>query len=260
MLSKLLTMKLQTILENIGFTEKEAIIYLALLELKEALPSSLAKRSGVKRPTTYVILEQLQKKGLVSYKKIGRLTYYRAINPHSLLESQHNKYSTLEKALPELLQLNHKYSATPQMTVFEGKEGLMKIMEDTLTTKEDLLVWADVELASRTVLSDYYPTYIHKKVSKQIWVRGICCYDETSLRFKKNGDKELRELYLIPKDQFPFKNEINIYDDKVAIISHQDQVGVIIQNTNIADTQKAIFKLGFEYAKILEKQHFERKV
>ena len=51
-----------------------------------------------------------------------------------------------------------------------------------------------------------------------------------------------------------FKNEINIYDDKVAIISHEDQIGVIIQNKNIADTQRSIFELGFEYAKILEKQ------
>lgn len=249
-------MNLKGILENIGLSEKEATIYLTLLELKEALPSSLARRSGVKRPTTYVILEQLQKKGFVSYSKKGSLTYYRALNPHSLLEAQHNKYSALEKALPELLHLHHQYSSTPQMTVFEGMEGMIRIMEDTLTTKEDLLVWADVELAATTLLADYYPTYIRKKVARKIWVRGVCCYDKTALRFKKNGEKELRELYLIPKDKFPFKNEINIYDDKIAILSHQDQIGVIIQNQNIADTQKAIFKLGFEYAKILEKEHY----
>jgi hypothetical protein len=45
---------------------------------------------------------------------------------------------------------------------------------------------------------------------------------------------------------------INIYDDKVAIVSHQDQVGVIIENKNIADTQRSIFNFAFDYAKILE--------
>ncbi len=71
--------------------------------------------------------------------------------------------------------------------------------------------------------------------------------------FKKFGEAELREIYLIPKEKFPFRNEINIYDDKVAIISHEDEIGVIIQNKNIADTQRSIFELGFEYAKILER-------
>ena len=65
------------------------------------------------------------------------------------------------------------------------------------------------------------------------------------------GKEELRELYFIPRNEFPFKNEINIYDDKVAIISHEDNVGVILQNKNIADTQRSIHKLTFNYAKIL---------
>jgi hypothetical protein len=90
-------------------------------------------------------------------------------------------------------------------------------------------------------------------VQRKIWLRGIFCSDDTGLTFKKRGVSELREVHLVPKDKFPFKNEINIYDDKVAIISHQDEIGVIIQNQNIADTQRAIFNLAFEYAKILEK-------
>lgn len=245
-------MDLQNLLQNIGLSTKEAKIYLTLLSLKEALPSTIAKKAGVKRPTTYVVLEELQKQGLVSYIKRGKIQYFRALDPHSLLEDQHYKYSSLEKALPELLQLHEKYSATPQMSVFEGTEGLIKIMEDTLTTKTELLCWADVSLAVGS-LKDYYPLYIAKKIKREIWLRGVCCYDKMALRFKERGEEELREIYLIPKEKYPFKNEINIYDDKVAIVSHEDQVGVIIQNQNIADTQRAIFKLGFEYAKILEK-------
>lgn len=249
-------MDLTKILQNIGLSEKEAKVYLTLLELKEALPSSISRRSGIKRPTTYVILEQLQEKGIVSHIKKGAWEYFQAINPHSLLEKEYNRYHSLEAVLPELLAMHQRYAITPQMQVFEGKEGLIRIMEDTLTSSEDIFVWADVELASLTVLEDYYPTYIRKKVKNNLWVRGVCCYDEEALKFKQKGENELRELYLIPKDKYPFKNEIDIYDDKVAIISHQDKVGVIIQNKNIADTQKAIFKLGFEYAQILEKKYY----
>lgn len=247
-------MDLNKVLENIGLTEKEAKIYLTLLELKEALPSVISRRAGVKRPTTYVILEQLQKKGLVSYVKKGKLLYYQPINPHSLLETEYHKYHALEESLPELLQMHRQYAVTPQMSIFEGKKGLVQVMEDTLTTSTDLLCWADVTMAVETCLKDYYPEYIRKKVKGNVWLRGIFCADKLARKFKERGETELREVYLIPKEKFPFKNEINIYDDKVAIISHEDEIGVIIKNKNIANTQRAIFKLGFEYAKILDKQ------
>lgn len=246
-------MKIHNVLTGIGLSEKEAKAYLVLLELKEALPSTVARKSGLKRPTAYVILEQLQKQGLASHTKRGRLTYYQAANPHWLLERQHKRYSDLEHALPELLQLHQMYASTPQMTIFEGKEGLMRIMEDTLSSSTELLVWADVSLVVGSVLNEYYPTYIKKKVERKLWVRGVVSDDPIAKAFQARGKAELRELYLIPKKEFPFRNEINIYDDKVAIISHEDNVGVILQNANIATTQRSIHKLTFEYAKLLNK-------
>ena len=246
-------MDLRKTLQRIGLNDKEASVYIVLLELHEALPSVVSRKSGVKRPTTYVVLEQLVGKGLASHVKKGDVTYFRALNPHALLEDQYQRYSDLEKALPELVNLHEKYSATPQMAIYEGKDGIIKIMEDTLKISTDLLCWADVSLATGTLLEDYYRSYVATKVERKIWLKGVFCYDELALEYKKRGEEELREVYLIPKDKFPFKNEINIYDDKIAIVSHQDKIGVIIQNQNIADTQRAIFDFGFEYAKILEK-------
>lgn len=246
-------MDLNKVLNNIGLGEKEIKIYLSLLEFKEALPSMISKKAGVKRPTTYLILDELCQKGLASKIKKGPYYYYQSISPHSLLEDQYNKYKNLETALPELLKLNEIYSTKPEMSFFEGKEGLIHIMEDTLTTKTELLCWADTKLSVSTLLKDYYPSYIAKKVKNKIWLRGILCYDEYALAFKKRGKEELREVYLISKEDYPFKNEINIYDDKMAIISHQDNVGVIIRNKNIADTQRSIFNFAFKYAKIAEK-------
>ena len=166
----------------------------------------------------------------------------------------HSRYQSLEQVLPEIEQLGLSHKTIPQVTVYEGKKGLIRVMEDTLTSSMDLLCWGDVKLASTTILDDYYPTYIRKKVAKKLWVRGIVSYDREGVEFKKRGEKELRELYLVPKEKFPFLNEINIYEDKVAIIAHADLVGVIIRNKNIADTQRSIFRLAFEYAPQLERK------
>lgn len=252
-------MPLKDVLEDIGLTEKEAKVYLALLEMKEALPSVLSKHSGVKRPTTYLILEQLVKKGLAGRSRKGKFEYFQAIPPQTLLEKETKKLAALQEVLPKLLQLHDRFAVRPQMSVFEGEQGLIHIMEDTLNTSTELLCWANISLATGSLLEEYYPSYIKKKVERKIWLRGIFSFDEAALQFKAQGKEELREVYLIPDDEFPFQNEINIYDDKVAIISHQDKVGIIIQNQNIADTQRSIFNFAFCCAKRAEEKLFQEK-
>ncbi len=245
-------MDLGRILIDLGLTDKEAKIYLAVLELNESVPGIISRKANVKRPTTYVLLENLIKKGLITTITRNKVTHYQAVDPKILLQTEKTKIERLETVLPELINIKNKFGIEPQMSVFHGEKGLIEIMEDTLTTTEELLCWCDVEIAVGTVLSDYFPSYLKKKIEKKIWLRGIFTYNKSGLRHKKMGKEELREVYLVPKEKFPFENEINIYDDKVAIISHADKVGVIIQNQSIADTQKAIFKLAFEYAQIVE--------
>jgi sugar-specific transcriptional regulator TrmB len=246
--------KLQKILEDIGLTEKESAIYLALLEFQEALPSTLSAKTKVKRPTTYVVLAELQKRGLVSQFKKGGNTYYRALDPNILLESEHDRYKRLEEAMPELLSLSEKFKVKPQSMLFEGKEGIIKIYEDSLRSKTEILGWADAELVPGAYLEDYYPIYEKKKIQRKISSRVILNYNSIGVEVKKNAVEKNREVYLVPKDKYPFKNEVDIYEDKIAIISHEDQVGIIIQNQNIAETQRSIFNFAFDLVKRLEKE------
>jgi len=241
-------MQHQRVLEEAGMTNIEAKVYLALLEFGESLPGVIARRSGVKRSTTYLILNRLEDQGLVSKVKKGGHLHFHALNPYALAEKQHQKYRNLELILPDLLALRRRNSSKPQVSFFEGKAGLIQMMEDTLTSKTELLLWADVKLSVTTTLADYYPTYIKKKVKRGIWVRGIVNDDEVARSLKAREKEELREIYLIPKEEFPFENEINIYDNKIAIVSHTDQVGVIIENEHIAKTQRSIFRLAFKQA------------
>jgi len=209
---------------------------------------------NIKRPTAYLVLDQLVAKGYASKIKKGKYYYFQPVSPHAILENAYQRYKGIEHDLPELLKLHEKYAVKPQVSYFEGKNGIIHVMEDTLTASGEILCWADAKAATTTILSDYYPRYIKTKVERNIWLRGIFSFDEEAKKLKDRGDEELREIYMIPREDYPFKNEINIYDDKVAIVSHQDQVGIIIQNSYIADTQRSIFNFAFKYAKIAEKE------
>ena len=53
-------------LKELGFSEKESEVYLAMLELGPAAVQDIAKKAGVNRSTTYVMIESLKRRGLIS--------------------------------------------------------------------------------------------------------------------------------------------------------------------------------------------------
>jgi sugar-specific transcriptional regulator TrmB len=58
-------MELLEPIRNMGLDEKEARIYLTLLQLKKATAYYVALKSGLKRTTTYATLDTLVDKGFV---------------------------------------------------------------------------------------------------------------------------------------------------------------------------------------------------
>jgi sugar-specific transcriptional regulator TrmB len=242
---------LKNVLTSNGLTLKQAQVYLALLELQESAPATIAKRAKVKRPTCYLVLEELQTQGLITKVVRGSRLSYRALNPAAFLDMKHRHYAALEAALPDLLKLNRTTDSKPEMRVFEGPEGLRAVMENSLTTRGEICSWANTSIIVSAVFKDYWQTYIRKRVQKGIRTRCIFGLDKTAAEFKRREKAELRTAVHIPMDAFPFDNDINIYDNKLAIISHRDLVGVIIENQSIANTQRSIFNLCFEAARMM---------
>ena len=96
-------------LEKIGLAEKEAKVFLASLELGSSAAQGIAKKAGINRATTYVIIEKLMKKGLMSSVEKGKKTYFQTEDPKRLLklleeqeEGLKRKEEEFKKYLPEL--------------------------------------------------------------------------------------------------------------------------------------------------------------
>ncbi len=62
-----------------GLSEKEAKIYIALLELEIATVNEIAKKAGVNRSSTYVTLDGLISKGFVSISDDKNIRHYCAV-------------------------------------------------------------------------------------------------------------------------------------------------------------------------------------
>ncbi len=122
---------LEKVLKDLGFTEKETIAYLSLLELGEATAGQISKKSDLNRTTMYDILGLLMKKGLVKRFNKGSKTFFAALEPKRLLayidreientkEQLTKQKSEVEKLLPELISRQYKNSTRPKVEFYEG--------------------------------------------------------------------------------------------------------------------------------------------
>lgn len=74
-------------LVDLGMTEREAKLYIALLSRPESTPAELHHLSGIVRNKTYETLEQMVQRGFCTERREGRKKYYRAISPETLQEA-----------------------------------------------------------------------------------------------------------------------------------------------------------------------------
>jgi sugar-specific transcriptional regulator TrmB len=115
-------------LQEIGLADKEAAIYLALLQVDSTPVAALAKKTKIKRPTVYVVLESLAKKGLVSETTVGKKTQYQAEPPERLktfVERQkillEEREQRLDDIIPQIKNLQRESGERPVVKFFDGK-------------------------------------------------------------------------------------------------------------------------------------------
>ena len=72
-------------LEHLGLSEKESRVYLAALELGPSPVQDISHKAHVNRATTYVMIEALSARGLLSTFQKGKKRFYAAESPDRLL-------------------------------------------------------------------------------------------------------------------------------------------------------------------------------
>lgn len=241
-------MQLKDVLINIGLTEKEAKVYLAALELGPSPASSIATRAKLNRPSTYDVLERLVERGFINTHINNKVHTFSATEPDLIRADVRKRYLDFKEILPDLRRL-HGSTYIPRIRYYEGIHGVKKVYADTLTAKTEILNYADSK-----VIREYWPNYdreyVDERVKHRIYLRGIAPLDEQGRRVAAENEKKYREIRLIQAGPYAFSNEINIYDDKVAIISFgkKEVVGMIIESSEVANTQRAIFMMAWEFA------------
>ncbi len=251
--------ELQIKLIEAGLSEKEASVYLSLLELGSGTVSKISRRAGINRTTGYDVLDSLSVKGLVSISGKEPKQEYSAESPEHLMKfvseeikKKNELLKQTEKLIPELKSI-HNVSDRPRVRFYEGLEGLAQVYEDTLTSHEPIRAYATVDDMHKG-LPNYFPKYYKRRAGAGISIRAITPKTEIGIERKSHDKEECREMAFVPADKYYFSPEINIYDNKVMIASWREKLGIIIESAEIADAMKKIYELSWAEAKRLDKE------
>jgi len=240
-----------SLLEQLGLNNKEAKIYLSLLEFGPANITKIAKKSGIKRTTVYSFLNNLKNHGFVVEIINGAVKLYDVADPRELERTIERQKEIVSQITPELFSIleEREEKEKPKVRFYEGIDGIKKVYEDTLDQPigSEILAYAGFESIYEVVPESFLNSYVKRRVKKKISARGFLPIDNYSKIHIKENKKELRKVIALPADKFPMTNEINIYQNKVAIISFKkDKIGIIIESEEIAKNQRVIFNLLWE--------------
>ena len=233
-------------LKKLGLSQKEAQLYLIALEAGPATVAKLAQKSGLKRGTIYEFLGAMLEKGLLEVSILGKRKLYAGVEPKKLQKIIDRQKEILENLLPDLSLLAIGTSAKPKIKFYEGHEGMLSVYYEILDLPvgSEVLGFATFEGIYKLFSKKEIDSYIKKRAAKKIKQKLIVPTDEYAQNHTIENKKEFRETIMVPKNKFSITSEINIYQNKVAIVSlGEEQVGVIIESKQMADTQRAIFNL-----------------
>ncbi len=243
---------------ELGLSDKEASVYLAMLELGPASVQEIAKKSGVNRSTSYSAIEVLQGRGLASSTQRGSKMLFTAESPSRLAavlnrerQELDEKKKKLEESIPYFLALYNAIDDKPQVRFFEGPEGISAVRETMQRSRGEYLSFTAIDEGTIRISKMDEPQRL--KMSRKVHGRFIYSL-KPGIQLPKM-DLTTWEVRELPYGSYPFTGEINIVDHKVAaIVGKGRATAFVVENREMADLFRAMFNAAWRVAKPVDKR------
>lgn len=237
-------MEITEVLERCGLNGKEASVYLALLELGTSSVNPVAAKAGIKRPTVYLVLDQLARHGLVSVVPNAKKALYTAESPERILSEMGKREELLKRFMPNLLALYNEKKEKPRVQLFEGKEGIAKVYQRIYAAKT-VSFFGTVKEALRYDPDDLWE-FVERTQREAMHVRDLLFRTpedfEYAARARHGQNYQIRFL----PESARVMTDNAIFGDSIAFFSFHPQIfAVVIESREIATAVGALYEFAW---------------
>ena len=251
------TSKYAQILQDLGLNAAESKIYELLLKSGPTGIKPLLSDTGLKRGNAYYHLESLISKGLAEKIDLpGATIKFTAKHPENLeliLAKQKaalgEAQARLQHTLPELSSLFQLIAVKPTVKFYEGLEGAVSVVNDSLTSATEILSYIDSEAVNKN-FPDLNKQFISQRRQKAIKKRIIAPDSAFIRQHAKSFDAKTTNIRTITASQ-PFSTIMYIYDNKVSYTAlwQEKIVSMLIEHPAIYQMHKTLFEQTWLNAK-----------
>lgn len=228
-------------LQQLGLTQKEAQVYLAVLEIGHGTAQKIAEQSQLPKSTAYDVLKSLLAQGLIGVYVKKKRRYFVASSPDSLHDKLKKQEEVLQNCLPELHALYKGLAHKPKVRLYEGKVGIRPIVQETLVEAKEIVGFGSVdEVFSK--LDQHFPSFSKERAKRRIPIRLFVCDTVLARKRAETGVGELREMKFF-KPSFPFRSFIWVWGNKVAIsLLGEEMQFLVIESRELVLMLRALFE------------------
>lgn len=227
---------------GVGLNKNEANIYLAILQLGPSSVWDISKLTAIKRPTCYVVLDELVNKNFAFKTNDGKRTLYNIISPKELYTKIQNSFNRFNESITELNALADKTPTKPQIHSYEGVEGLYKVLYLSLEQQHEILVYSTWQIERK--IAELIPTYLNDRLDKNITSRILLANTVDNQAIIDKDKKEIKETKFIHRDHFNPDYRTMIFSNNVITIDLSSNIYItLIENKSIYNFERQKFEL-----------------
>ncbi len=146
-------------LTELGFIQSDAKVYVALLKMKFATPTTLSKSSKIARPRVYDSLKRLEAKGIIIKDSSKKIAKYIAISPDIVLKNIREDLERkiiLSKEIEELLQRDLSSPKKNEAFVFKNNPIKIKNLIIEMLKNAKLKIYGLISDTHIEILTDLF--------------------------------------------------------------------------------------------------------
>lgn len=235
-------------LSKLGFNNKQATIYIAVLELGNATVLEISRKAHIKRSTTYVILDELYERGLIKQIKKGSTTEFIALEPSILEEHINEQSAVLNSIKPYLHNLFLQKKNTPVVTFYSGINEVEKVYQRIFKENRKIdFFGTDLEVV-HTKFPDMFDIYTNRFKTGEYQIREILTFNPFNINYARTRYHHFNKIRIID-NKYSFFGDNALYGNTLLIIGLDMPFAVTIESKDVIKTFNSLYDITWGIAR-----------
>lgn len=237
-----------SLLKRTKLNEKQARVYLAVLQLGKGTATEIAELATLKRSITYVLLDDLISDGYVQLVPSQTKRVYTAVDPNAIASELDRTATEFKEMLPYLRSMQRK-AGKPHVTYYNGVEGARRALSQIRRPKEARYA-SSIDKAIKKVPSEverWRSTYVAGKARPG--GRHLLTNTEADKDFGKAISRVDQIVRYLAKDQ-ELAMDLALVDNVTYLTAFDDEIHVtVIESEALYRSLCSLYDLAWNASK-----------